>query len=157
MFGKSFGEYLRFQMPVLVLLALVGLARLGASLAGAPDATVKWLAMNIVLWGGTVYYGIAAHRRGFGSYKQLLPLVVNSVLVFQAVAVLGIVLAMAGYPNIYAAPEFSFGARSHATHLLAHVTIGIVVPVLILWGVASLVMFVTKKVASAPAVARTAA
>ena len=157
MFGKSFAEYLRFQMPVLILLAVVGLERLGASLAGVPDATVKLLAMNIVIWSGTIFYGVAAHRRGFGSYKHLLPLVVTQVLLFQGIAVLGILLAIAGYPNIFAAREFSFQAQSQWTHLIAHLTIGIVVPALILWGVASLAMLVTKKVASAPAVVRTTA
>lgn len=148
MFGKSFAEYVRFQMPVLVILAVVGLARLGASLAGAPEATVKWVAMNIVLWSGAIYYGVAAQRRGFGSYKQLLPLVVVQVVLFQAIAVLGILLAIAGYPNIFAAPEYSFQAGSQWAHLLAHMTIGIVAPSLILWGVASLAMLVTRKVAS---------
>lgn len=157
MFGKSFAEYLRFQMPVLVLLAVVGFARLGASLAGLPDATVKWLAMNVVLWGGAVFYGIAAQRRGFGSYKQLLPLVVSQVLLFQTIAVLGILLAIAGYPNIYAAPEFSFQGQSQRIHVIAHLTVGVVVPSLILWGVASLAMLVTKKVDSAPAAVRTTA
>src|SRR5687767_2178186 len=132
MFGKTYAEYIRFQMPVLVLLAVVGLARLGASLAGIPDATVKWLAMNVVLWGGAVYYGVAAQRRGFGSYKQLLPLVFNQVLLFQLIAVLGILLAIAGYRNIFAAPEYSFQAQSQWVHLAAHLTVGIVVPSLIL-------------------------
>ena len=157
MFGRPLAEYVRFQKIVLAILVVVGLARLGASLAGLPDATVQWLAMNVVLWGGAVYYGIVVPRSGFGGYRQLLPLVTIQVLVFQAIAVLGILLAIAGFPNIFAAPEFSFQAQSQWVHAAAHLTIGVVAPCLLLWGVASLVMLITRKVAPAPALARTAA
>ncbi len=59
---------------------------------------------------------------------------------------LGIVLAMGGLPNVYAAPEFSFNVPSQRTHLFAHLTIGLVVPPLLLWAVSSLVaMLVTKE------------
>jgi hypothetical protein len=37
----------------------------------------------------------------------LLPLVLFQSLLFHLVAVSGIVLAIAGLPNVYAAPEFS--------------------------------------------------
>jgi hypothetical protein len=157
MFGKTLPEYLRFQKTVLIILAVVGLGRLAASLAGVPDATVKWLAMNAVIWAGAIYYGIAAHRRGFGTYKHLLPLVLIQAVLFQAIAVLGILLAIAGFRNIFAAPEYSFQAQSQWIHLFAHLTIGILAPTLILWAVASLAMLITKKVAPVPAVAPTVA
>lgn len=157
MLGKPLSEYVRFQKAVLAILVVVGLARLGASLAGLPDATVKWLAMNVVLWGGAVYYGIAVPRSGFGGYRQLLPLVTIQVLVFQAIAVLGILLAIAGFRNIFAAPEYSFQAQSQWVHAAAHLTVGVLAPCLLLWGVASLVMLITRKVASAPAMAGTTA
>jgi hypothetical protein len=153
MFGKGLSEYLGFQKVVLGLLAAVGLARLGLSLAGLPNATVAWLSMNVVGWAGALYYGVAVHRRGFGSYKQILPLAFFQTVVQQSIAVLGIVLSIAGLQNIYAAPEYSFGAQSQGLHALAHLTIGIVVPSLLLWGVASLVLLITKKLARRPAMA----
>lgn len=155
MFGKPVFEYLRFQRVVLALLVGVGLARLGLSLAGLPDASVRWLSMNVVLWGGTLYYGIAAERAGFGRYKQLLPLVFFQLLPFHGIAVLGILLAVAGLPNIYAAPEFSppFGAGSQWVHALAHLTIGMAVPTLLLWGVAALAFRTTKALSRRPVVA----
>ena len=153
MFGKSVSQYLDFQKMFLGLLAAVGLARLGLSLAGLPDSTVRWLPMNVVAWAGALYYGVAVHTSGFGSYKQILPLGFFQTLLQQSIAVLGILLAIAGLPNIYAAPEFSFNAQSQWTHLLSHLTIGIVVPPLLLWAVASLVMLITKKVVPRPAVA----
>jgi hypothetical protein len=152
-FGKKLSQYLAFQKLVLLLLAAVGLARLGLSLAGLPNGRVAWLSMNVVAWAGALYYGVAVQTRGFGSYRQILPLVTIQTLVQQAIAVLGILLAISGFPNVFAAPEFSFGAQSQWLHALSHVTIGIVVPPLLLWGVASLVMLITKKLAPRPAVA----
>jgi hypothetical protein len=152
MFGKRIPEYLAFQKVVLIVLAAVGLARLGLSLAGLPDTAVRWLSMNAVGWAAAFYYGVAVHTKGFGSYKQILPLAIFQTVVQQSIAVLGILLSIAGYPNVFTAPEFSFGAGPWP-HLLAHLTIGLVVPPFLLWGVASLVMLITKKVAGRPALA----
>jgi hypothetical protein len=113
--------------------------------------------MTVLGWVAVLYYGVAVHTKGFGSYKQLLPLMLFQVVLVQAIAVLGILLAIAGYPNIYAAPEYSgppFARSANQwSHALAHLTIGIVVPVLLWWGVASLVLLITKRLAKRPAVA----
>ena len=45
----------------LILIAAVGLARLGLSLAGLPVTTVRWFSMNVVAWAGVFYYGVAVH------------------------------------------------------------------------------------------------
>ena len=153
MFGKRVSEYLAFEKVWLFLIAAVGLVRLGVSLAGAPDRTAAWFSMNVVVWAGCLYYGAAVHTRGFGSYRQLLPLMIFATLTMQSIAVLGILLAIAGVPNVFAAPEFSFNVPSQWTHLFAHLTIGLVVPPLLLWAVSSVVMLVTKKVSPRPAVA----
>jgi hypothetical protein len=156
MLGKPVWQYLGFQKAWLVLLAVVGLARLGFSLAGLPDATVTILSMTVVGWVAVLYYGVAVHTRGFGSYRHLVPLLLFQVVLVQAIAVLGILLAIGGFPNIYAAPEYSppfARAANQWIHALAHLTIGIVVPVLLGWGVASLVLLITKKVARRPAMA----
>ena len=157
MFGKRIPEYLRFQWAWLALIAVVGLARLGLSLAGLPDSTVTFLSMTVVGWLAAVYYGVAVHTRGFGSYRHLLPLLFFQVVLVQSIAVLGILLAIAGLPNIYAAPEYSgppFARSANQwTHALAHLTIGIVVPVLLWWAVASLVLLVTRKASRRPALA----
>jgi hypothetical protein len=157
MFGKPVPAYLRFQKVWLVLLAAVGLARLGLSLAGVSDRTVMWLSMTAVGWAAIIYYGVAVHTRGFGTYRHLVPLLLFQVLLVQAIAVTGILLAIAGLPNIYAAPEFSgppFARSTNQwTHALAHLTIGIVAPVLLGWGVASLVLLITKAVTRRAAVA----
>jgi hypothetical protein len=157
MFGKRVSQYLGFQKVCLALIATVGLARLGLSLTGLPDSTVKFLSMTVVGWAAVIYYGVAVHTKGFGSYKHLLPLMIFQVGVVQAIAVAGILLAIAGYPNIYAAPEYSgppFARNPNQwNHLLGHVTIGIAAPVLLWWGVACLFLMITKRVARRPAVA----
>src|SRR4249920_2174932 len=96
MFGKPIARYLAFQKAFLLALAAVGLARLGLSLAGLPNAIVLWFSLNVVVWAGTLYYGVAVHTSGFGSYRQLLPLLLFQMLLFQGIAVLGILLAIAG-------------------------------------------------------------
>lgn len=82
-----------------------------------------------------------------------MPLVLFQIVLVQSIAVVGILLAMAGLPNICAAPEYSFQATSQWVHALAHLTVGIVAPVLLGWGVASLVLLITKKVSPLPEVA----
>ena len=153
MFGKPVSQYLSFQKWWLIALAAVGLLRLGLSLAGLPNGTVAFFSMTVVGWTAGLYYGVAVHKKGFGSYKQLVPLVLFQIVLVQSIAVVGILLAIAGLPNIYAAPEYSFQATSQWVHALAHLTVGIVAPVLLGWGVASLVLLITKKVSPLPAVA----
>jgi len=154
MFGKRVSQYLEFQKVFLALTAVVGLARLGLSLAGLPDSTVTWLSMNAVIWAGAFYYGVAVYTSGFGSYKQILPLGFFQIVILHVIAVLGILLSIAGFPNIFAAPEYSGPAATNQwLHILAHLTVGMVVAPLLLWGVGSLTMLVTKRVARRPAVA----
>jgi hypothetical protein len=155
MFGKRISEYLRFPRVFLVATAAVGLARLLLSLLGLPNPTVAWLSMNVVVLAGALYYGVALKTGGFGSYKQLLPLVFFQVATMHAVAVLGILLSIAGLPNIFASPEYSgpTPAPNQWIHILAHLTIGMIVPTLLLWGLASLVQWITSRVTRRPAVA----
>ena len=73
MFGKTLGEYLRFQKSVLILIALVWAVRFGLSLAGVPDATGKYVSITAVLVATAFYYPWALHQGGFGSFKQASP------------------------------------------------------------------------------------
>jgi hypothetical protein len=111
--------------------------------------------MSAVALAGTIYYGVAVHARRFGSYRHLLPLVLFQVALTHGIAVLGILVSIAGFPNVFTAPEFSGPVPNPNPwhHLVAHLTIGIVVPTLLLWGIGSLLLFVTKKVARREAVA----
>lgn len=149
MFGRSWAEYVSFHRVFLALILAVGLARLGLSLAGLPDSSARWVSMNVPLWAGTLACGVAVHRTGFGGYRQLLPLVFLQLLPLHAVALLGIGLAAAGHPNILAAPEYG-GQFGHTLHAAAHLTLGLVIPSLLLWGVAALTLRITRSLAERP-------
>jgi hypothetical protein len=74
-FGKGFSEYVSFEKGFLILVLVVGLARLGLSLAGLPTATVKFVSLTVLLLLGLIYYSVRVHTSGFGSYMQLLPVI----------------------------------------------------------------------------------
>ena len=105
LFGKSLSEYIEFQRQILSLIAVVALLRLLLSLAGLPNASVKWLSVSVAGILGVVYYGIRVHTQRFGSYRELLPLVVIQNGVMQAIIIAAIVLGIyTGRDNIYTAP-----------------------------------------------------
>jgi len=153
-FGKSCSDYLRFQRVWLGLVLAVGLARLGLSLAGLPNSTTKWLSLTVLTLLGVFYYGVRVHTSGFGSYRQLLPLIFNQNALAQVIVIAGIVIGiLTGHDNVFTAPEYSGGRDGkNWFHVLAHGVVILVLP-LVGWLVASLVMWVTKKVAPRPAAA----
>jgi len=148
-FGKSLSEYVRFQRVMLWLLLGVGLARLALSLAGLPNSTVRLASMTVVVLAGVFYCGIRVPQAGFGGYRHLLPLLYLQLVLANAIAILGIVLARFGLPNIYAANEYGGNERARY-HVLGHTVVAVIAP-LVFWLVAALVMWVTKKVSSRPA------
>jgi len=42
-FGKTFGDYLRFAAGIVALVVVVGVARLASSLAGVPVSSAKFM------------------------------------------------------------------------------------------------------------------
>ena len=150
LFGKSLAEYVRFAMPILVLVAVVGLARLALSLAGVDDAVVKWLSITVATWIGLIYFGIRVHTTGFGSYKQLLPLIVIETCLAEGIIIVGIVIAIfTGHANIFSAPEYG-GEANPWLHAGAHLVFGTIVGSLIGWLLGSLILLVTKLVSKGP-------
>jgi len=149
MFGKSVSQYLSFQKVYLIAIVVVFLVRLALSLAGMPNSTVKWFSVTAVLLLGVLYYGIAVHTRGFGSYKQLLPLALFQSVLAETLVALAIVLGIVtGQDNIYTAPEYSGGSDGkNWVHVVAHLIVGSVVLPLMSWAISSLVLLVTKRAA----------
>ena len=153
MFGKSIGQYLRFQKVILALIFVVWLLRLILSLTGTPVSIDKYVSVTVVVLIGVLYYGVAVHTSGFGSYKQLYPLALFQSLFSQGLIALAIVYAIfTGHDNIYTVPEFSGGGDGKVWfHAFAHfVLAGLIVLPLISWAVSSLVMLITKAVAKKP-------
>ncbi len=148
-FGKRLSEYVAFEKGVLALIAIVGILRLVLSLAGVADSTTKWLSVTVVGIAATIYLGIVVHTKGFGAYRQLLPLLVLQGIVANAIVITGILISAAtGKPNIFTANEYG-GNMSVPLHIGGHMLVGTIVGPLIGWAVASLVMFITKRVTPA--------
>lgn len=158
-FGKPLSAYLAFAKVILLLVVVVGVARLALSLAGVENATVKWLSISAVAFVGLVYYSIRVHTSGFGSYKQLLALIVIQNIVAQAIIIAGIAIAIfMGKDNIFSAPEYSPPTNPGADgktwlHAGMHVIFGVIVGSLIAWLIGSVILFITKKVVSRDAAA----
>jgi hypothetical protein len=148
-FGKKVSEYLAFQKYILLLILAVGLGRLFLSLGGVADSTTKWLSISVVSLIGLVYYSIRVHTAGFGSYKQLLPLVFFQSVVAQAIIIAGIILAiLTNKGNVFSAPEYSGGSDGKTWfHVAAHLIGGLIAGPLIAWLIGSILLFVVKKVA----------
>ena len=149
MFGKTLAEYLRFQRVVLALIVLAWLVRLALSLGGVANSSARWVSVTVVLLFGVLYYGVAVYRKGFGSYKQLYPLMLIQSIVGEGLVALGIVLAIfTGRDNIYTVPEYSGGGDGKTWfHVGAHLVVAIVILPLVSWAIGSLILLVTRKVA----------
>jgi len=146
-FGRPSSDYIRFCKPFLVLIPIVGILRLALSISGEPNSSVKWLSMTALVWIGILYYAVRVHTTGFGSYKQFLPICVLLNLAAQAVAILGIIVAIVtGVGNIYSAPEYAFGGDGKTwLHVGAHLGIGTIAGSLVPWVIGSLVLFASRK------------
>src|SRR5437660_7010775 len=122
MFGKKLSEYVSFAKPILLLIMIVGIARLALSLGGVQNSAVKWLSISATLFIGLVYFSIRVYTTGFGSYKQLLPLLFLQSVVSQAIIIVGIVIAIETHKdNIFSAPEYSGGGDGKTwLHVAAH-------------------------------------
>ena len=146
-FGKPLSEYVAFAKVFLLLIIIVGIARLALSLAGVENGTVKWLSISVVALLGLVYYSVRVHTTGFGSYKQLLALIVIQSIVAQTIIIAGIVIAIfTGRDNIFSAPEYSGGGDGKTwLHAGAHLLFGVIVGSLLSWLIGSVILFVTKK------------
>ena len=153
MFGKTVAQYLRFQRVMLAVIVLVWLVRLTLSLTGVPNDTTRWASVTAVLLVGVFYYGVAVHTKGFGSYKQLYPLMLFQSVLGEGLVALAVALAiLTSRDNIYTAPEYSGGGDGkNWFHVGAHLVLAVVVLPLVSWAIGSLVMLVTRKVAPRPA------
>jgi hypothetical protein len=148
-FGKRVSDYVRFQRGLLLLTLVVGLLRLALSLGGVPNSTARFLSMTVVLLASALYYGVRVHTTGFGGYKHLLPLLEIQWALATVIVIVAILISAAtGTENIYSAPEYG-GTLSVPAHIGGHLVFGLVLAPLVSWGVASLVMLVTKKVTGA--------
>jgi len=151
-FGKPLSAYFNFQKLILILILLVGVARLGLSLAGVSDDIVKWISITALSIVGIIYVGVKVPRTGFGSYKHLLPLFFIQAFLGNLFIVTGIAhTALTGRENIFSRPDYS-GGLTPWQHALAHTIDGVIVGPLIGFLLGSIIMFVVKKISPAKSI-----
>ena len=152
LFGRTLREYVLFARVFLILTAVVGLLRLGLSLAGAPDGFTDWVSINAITLVAVVVFSIRVHTTGFGGYKHLLVLVVLEILAGEIIITGGIVLAaLTGVANIFSVPEFAGGFDNHLVHAASHLLLGPTVAAVLVWIPGAAVLFVTKRLVKRPA------
>ena len=146
-FGKSLSEYIAFQKVFLILIVVVALVRLGLSLGGVQISVARWFSVTVIELLGFVYYALRVYPSGFGSYKELLVLLVIQSLLANVIIAAGIVLAIVTHKdNIFSVPEFSGNQDGkNWLHVAAHLILGVLAS-LVFWGVGSIVVLITKKV-----------
>lgn len=150
-FGKRLGEYVSFAKVFLILVPLVGLLRLGLSLEGVPDSTVRWFSMTALGFIGVAYFAIRVHTTGFGSYKQLLVVVALQNWSAQAISIIGILLAIVtGASNIFSNDFFPGYDGKSWLHLGAHLFVGTTIGSLFPWAIGSLILAITRAVSRSP-------
>jgi hypothetical protein len=149
-FGRRLSDYIAFSRVFLVLIFVIGVARLALSLGGVPNSTARWLSMTATVWVAVIYYSIRVHTTGFGSYKQLLPVIALLNLTAQIIAIAGIAIAIfTGNNNVFSSPEFAFGSDGKTwTHLLAHVFLGTTVGTLFPWVIGCGFLALTRKLSA---------
>ena len=142
-FGKSLSEYVSFEKEFLILTMAVGMGRLILSLSGVPNSAVKFVSLTAVTLLGLFYYSVTVYTRGFGSYKQLLPVLALQVILSNLIIIFAIVLSnVTGRENIFSAHEYGGGSWAHVRDMF----IVMIVSPFVLWGVGCLIMLLTKLV-----------
>ena len=147
MFGKKLSEYIRFDLWILALIAVVFAARFVTSQSGTPFVTTRWISINLVLFVGMVYSAVAVHTSNFGRYKQLFGLLlIQSVFAHILIACAIILAIVTDTSNIYTVPEVSGGdVGTTWIHVFAHLILAGPLVALFNWGLGSLILLVTRK------------
>jgi hypothetical protein len=104
----------------MIAIVAVGLLRLGLTLAGVPDAKVKYASMTVLIIAGAIYLGITSatwRERMRASYLLILP--------YMSVELLALGYTWAsGRPTIFHTPEYSFNTTL-PVHFFGHLIGGL--------------------------------
>src|SRR5262245_52749329 len=151
MFGKKLSEYIQFVRWILIVVAVAFVVRLRLCIPRTPFAQTRWVSFNLVLLVGLIYSSIAVHTNGFGSYNQLLGLLLVQNVFAHILIALGIVIGIVtGRQNAFTVPEVSGGGNGASwVHAVIHLVAGFVVPVFA-WLIGSVILFATKTLKRAP-------
>jgi hypothetical protein len=162
MFGKSLSEYLKLQLPILILITVVWGVRLGLSLAGVADGGARFASVTTTVALGALYYGWLLAKAG-GSFKHLYAMCLIQGLYSQVLVAAAIALAIStGQDNLYTVPEYYPPSQGGAgpfppdgknwVHAIAHIVIpGFIVLPIGGWILGSLVMLALRRSSPKPA------
>ena len=126
--GRSVRDHIRMLAPLFGLIAIVWALRWGLDEAGFSHGLVRAfsvtgatsLAILIAVW--------LIHRRGFGSYPNVVVASLLLVVFSQLIIVVAIVYSViTKTENVFTEPEFSIVGDDpyHARHIIGHLTFGI--------------------------------
>jgi hypothetical protein len=126
--GRSLRDHIRLLAPLFGLITIVWVLRWGLDEAGFSHALVRAfsvtgatsLAILIAVW--------LIHRRGFGSYPNVVAASLLLVVFSQLIIVIAIVYSvLSKTENVFTEPEFSIVGEDpyHLRHIIGHLTFGI--------------------------------
>lgn len=126
--GRSVRDHIRMLVPLFGLITIVWALRWGLDAAGFSPGLVRAfsvtgatsLAILIAVW--------LIHRRGFGSYPNVLVASLLLVVFSQLIIVVAIVYSVISKTeNVFTAPEFSIVGDDprHVGHIIGHMTFGV--------------------------------
>jgi hypothetical protein len=109
-FGKSFGDYVRFVRTGLVLLVAMGLVRFVLGVSGvAYERATHLTSVTVLVFLLAVVYGQRAAARGFGRYRQLIPIaILLSCTMYGFIVVAIAVEGLTGWHGWFHAPGAGF-------------------------------------------------
>jgi hypothetical protein len=115
---------MRFMKPSILWFMLatlgMGVLRFGLTIAGSPDAMVKYASMTVILIAGFCYFAITCHLR-----KERLKAAYLLILPYMIVEVAALSYTWAtGHATIFHAPQYSFGTGI-GLHTLGHLVGGL--------------------------------
>jgi len=118
-------------------IAVMGVIRFVLTIAGMPDAIVKFASMTVIMMVGTLYFGVVSltHKERLkAAYLLVLPYMIVEV------AALGYIWAT-GHQTIFHAAEYSFG-MGIAAHTIGHLVGGLTWEPLFLFLVMEIIWFI---------------
>jgi hypothetical protein len=125
--GHGLRDHIRLLAPLFGLIAVVWALRWALDAAGYSHGLVRILtvtgatslAILIAVW--------LIHKRGFGSYPNVVVASLLLVVFEQVLIVIAIVISIIGKSeNVFTEPEFSMpNDPYHVKHILGHLTFGI--------------------------------
>ena len=126
--GRSIRDHIRMLAPLFGLITIVWALRWGLDQAGFSHGLVRAfsvtgatsLAILIAVW--------LIHRRGFGSYPNVVVASLLLVVFSQLIIVVAIAFSvMTKTENVFTEPEFSIVGDDpfHVRHIIGHMTFGV--------------------------------